>query len=150
MPNEFTNYCSHYYELINSHLKQLEHLNELLDNAPYYNGETNLSDIDAIIAYYRNAQEVKARIDETFDEMKKTERTILMIMRHFSIPPGTILRGEIPGEVSYDIWANEHDAVYVCKAEDLAPLPDDPNLIVIKLSQGFFGGERKAERKGKR
>lgn len=147
--NEFTNYCNHYYQLNELYTRQLGHLKNLSDDAPLYGGEKHLHQIDAIIAYYRDAQAVKAEADETLEEIKKTGRTILMIMQHFSIPPRTALHGEIPGELAYDVWANENGTVFIEKTADLAPEPDNPNIIVIKFSEGCFGDGKKVGKMGK-
>jgi hypothetical protein len=68
--------------------------------------------------------------------VKDAEIAILAIMQHFEIPPGTVLTGEIPGEMAYEVWADEHDNIHIIKTEDLAAAEDDANIIVIKLS-GF-------------
>jgi hypothetical protein len=134
MTSEFTSYCNLYYNLTLLLAKREERLKNLLDNAPYYYGQTRLSEMDAIISYYRDVQAYKAKKDKTFDNMMATERIILKIMRHFEIPPGTVLTGEIPGELEYEIWADENDAVYISKTKDLAPEADNANIIVIKFS----------------
>ena len=133
MTNEFTAHCSYYYQLKMLFLKRQDRLNNLLDNAPFYSGQISLSEIDAIVSYYREAQAAKAKMDKTLADMKEAERDILMFMRHFDIPPGKVLYGEIPGELEYEIWANENDAVFINKIKDLQPEPLDPNIIVIKL-----------------
>ena len=68
--------------------------------------------------------------------MKEAGRTIMAIMRHFEIPPGTVLTGEIPGEIVYEVWADEQDRVHIRKTEDLAAGEDNSNMMVNKLS-GF-------------
>lgn len=57
-------------------------------------------------------------------------------MRHFEIPPGTVLTGEIPGEMAYEVWADEQDRIQIRKTGDLVPEADNPNIIVIECS-GF-------------
>jgi hypothetical protein len=52
------------------------------------------------------------------------------------MPLGTVLTGEIPGELAYEIWANENDTLYINKAKNLAPEPDDANIMYIKLWSG--------------
>jgi len=133
MTGEFTMYGNHYYKLTLLLSKREERLQNLLNNAPCYCGQTRLSDIDAIISYYRDVQAYKAKKDKTFDNMMATERIILKIMRHFEIPPGTVLTGEIPNELEYEIWADENDAIYIIKTKNLAPEADKANIIVIKL-----------------
>ncbi|BAU54209.1 hypothetical protein [Mucilaginibacter gotjawali] len=50
------------------------------------------------------------------------------MMQHFEIPPGTVL----PGEMAYEVWADEQDSIHIRKTEDLAPEADNPNIMVIK------------------
>ena len=136
MTNEFTAYCSLYYELTMLYAAQHEQLKSLEDNAPLYQGQTRSSEIDAIMSYYRGAQAEKAKMDKTFADMQKTKQTILEIMRHFEIPPRKALTGEIPGELEYEVWAYGDDKLFIEKIRDLEPEPVDPNVMVIKLS-GF-------------
>ena len=131
--SEFTNYCNRYYELMQVLAKQQARFKRLAENAPLYSGQTNLSEVDAIISYYRDVQIAKAKIEETFNHVRATERYILMIMRHFEIPPGTILTGEIPEELEYEIWADGNDTLYITKTKDLQPEPDNPNVIWINV-----------------
>jgi len=133
MTNELTSYCNEYYNLTQQLAVREEHFKTLLDNAPLYCGQTSLSEIDAIISYHRKVNDAKAKMEETCDDMRQLERLILLFMRHFGIQPGTILTGEIPGELAYEIWANENDILYISKIEDLAPDPDDLNVIEIRL-----------------
>jgi hypothetical protein len=135
MTGEFTTHCNHYYELTKLLSRCEEHFKNLLDNAPLYCGQTSLSEVDAIISYYRKVQAAKAKIEKTADDIAEAARPILMIMRYFEIPPGTVLTGEIPGELKYEIWADEHDALYISKPKNLQPAPDNPNVITIKLWQ---------------
>ncbi len=130
---EFTIYCSRYYELTVQHAAQETNLQTQLLNAPVYNGQTLLSEIDAIISYYREVQAAKTEMDKTFDNLKITEGTILRIMRHFEIPPGTILTGEIPGELEYSLWADDNDMLHIIKTKNLAPLVAEENIITIKI-----------------
>lgn len=141
MPNEFTTYCNHYYELTQVLSRREDHHQNLLDNAPLYCGETRLSEVDAIISYYRKAQAAKAKVDKTMADMEEAARTILMIMRHFEIPPDTVLTGEIPGELTYQLWADENDRIRISHPKKLEPAPDDPNIIRIKLWQPHNGEE---------
>ena len=99
MTSEFTTQCNRYYRLRVLLSEHEEHLKNLLDNAPLYCGQTKLSEVDAIISYYRRAQTEKAKTDKILDDLTATGSIILTIMRHFEIPPGTMLTGEIPGEV---------------------------------------------------
>src|ERR1039457_5718491 len=100
MTGEFTAYSNRYYELTKLLSKREERFKNLLDNAPFYCGQTSLSEVDAIISYYRKVQAAKAKIEKTLADMREAARPILMIMRHFEIPPGTVLTGEIPGELA--------------------------------------------------
>jgi len=133
MTGEFTSHCNHYYELTEQLTAREEHFKNLLDNTPLYCGQTSLSEVDEIISYYRQVQAAKAKVDETCDEMRETERAILIYMRHFEMPPGTALTGEIPGELEYEIWANENDTIYINKTKNLTPEPDDADIIEIRL-----------------
>ncbi|HWZ22023.1 MAG TPA: hypothetical protein VNW06_05180 [Cytophagaceae bacterium] len=62
-------------------------------------------------------------------------------MQHFEIPPGTVLTGEIPGQLEYEVWADENDRVYINKTNDIAPEADNANVIVIKFSGADEGEE---------
>jgi len=139
MTGDFTAYCNDFYRLTELLASREAHFQTLVDNAPYYNGQFYLSDIDAIITYYRNAQAAKAKIDSTFADLKEAERNILLIMRHFDIPPGTVLIGEIPGELTYEIWVNEHDAIFINKIKEHIPDPDGPEIMVFKFTLGGDG-----------
>ncbi len=141
MTSEFTAHCNHYYNLTQLLFKRHDRFENLLNNAPLYSGQTRLSEVDAIINYYREVQAYKAKMEKTMDDMKKTERIILMIMRHFEIPPGTVLTGQIPGEVEYELWANKNDMVYVHKTKDLQAEEKNPNSITIKLWRAGDGEE---------
>jgi hypothetical protein len=133
MNGEFNGYCCRYYNLKQLLDEQNEYLIDLLNNSPLYAGQTSINEIDDILKYYRKVQRVKARLDDTVDAMQNTERTILMIMQHFEIPPGTVLNGEVPEEVEFEIWADDTDAIHVRKTKDLAPPVDDKNIIRIKV-----------------
>lgn len=43
------------------------------------------------------------------------------------------MTGEIEGELEYEVWYDGEDNLYVIKTKDLAPLPDDENIITIKI-----------------
>jgi len=141
MTGEFTTCCNEYYTLTVRLEKRQARLKHLLVNIPLYCGQTSLNEIDEIISYYRDVQAAKAKVDETCDEMRATEADILMFMRHFDMPPGTILNGEIPGELAYEIWSNENDTIYINKTKNLAPEPDDANIMYIKFWSGDNGEE---------
>jgi len=72
-------------------------------------------------------------MDNTADDRSATERVILAIMRHFEIPPRTVLTGEIPEVLEYELWADENDALHIIKTQSLQPEPDNPNVIEIKV-----------------
>ena len=133
MTGEFTAFCTRYYQLTQLLSKREERFNNLLANAPLYSGQTNLSQIDEIISYYREVQTAKAKMDKTADDKSATERVILAIMQHFEIPPGTTLTGEIPNELEYELWADENDALHIIKTKSLQPEPDNSNVIEIKV-----------------
>jgi len=136
MTNEFTAACNYYYQLKLLLSDVEEYFQNLLDNAPLYCGQTRLSEVDAIIGYYRAVQAEKAKMDKMAENVKEAGRTILAIMQHFEIPPGTVLTGEIPGEMAYEVWADDQDRVHIRKTGDLAVEEENPNIIVIKCS-GF-------------
>jgi hypothetical protein len=141
MTAEFTTWCSHYYHLTQLLEKCNERFKILLADAPPYTSQRNLSDLDAIIACNRKAQAAKAKADKTFKELTETGRTILMIMQYFEIPPRTVLTGEIPGEMEYEVWANDKDQVFIGKIRDLPQEAHDPNMIYIKAWNGSKGDE---------
>jgi hypothetical protein len=136
MTNEFTAWCNYYYQFSMLLSEVEEHFINLLNNAPLYCGQTRLSEVDALIGYYRAVQAEKAKMDKMAEQVNEAGRTILAMMRHFEIPPGTVLTGEIPGEMAYEVWADEQDRIRISKTEDLAPEVDDADIIVIKFS-GF-------------
>ncbi len=140
MPNVLNYFCSSYYKLFQLVLKRQERLQYLIDNAPEYSGETSIDEIDAIINYYQKGQAYKAKYDETYKEFKETGEDILKVMQHFSIPPETILTGQIPHELEYEVVADENDMVYIYKTKDLAPAEDNPNIMVIKVWNWETGG----------
>lgn len=141
MTTEFTAWCSQYYHLTILFSERCERFKTLLDNAPPYTRQNSLSDIDAMISYDRKVQAAKAKGDKTFKELTETGRIILKIMRHFEIPPRTVLIGQIPGELEYEIWANEKDQVFIGKIRDLPQEAHDPNIIRIKCWNGDKGEE---------
>lgn len=130
MTGEFTTTCTQYYHLTKLFSERNEHFQNLLDNAPPYTRQSNLSDLDAIITYNRKVQAAKA--DKTFKDLTETGRTILKMMQYFEIPPRRVLTGQIPGELEYEIWANEKDEIFIGKIRDLPQEPLDPNIILIK------------------
>ena len=136
MTTEFTTWCSHYYQLTNLFAKHNERFQNLLDNAPSYTGQNNLSDLDAIISYNRKVQAAKAKADKTFKDLTETSRTILAMMRYFEIPPRTVLTGQIPNELEYEVWANDKDQVFIGKIRDLPQEAANPNIMYFKCWNG--------------
>jgi hypothetical protein len=136
MTNEFTAWCNYYYQFTMLLSEIEEYFINLLNNAPLYYGQTRLSEVDVIIDYHRAAQAELLRLHKMREDVKEAEIAILTIMQHFEIPTGTVLTGEIPGEMAYEVWADEQDRIHISKTEDLAAEEDDADVIVIKLS-GF-------------
>lgn len=138
-PDEFTTMCTWYYKLTTRYKKRLAHLNALVENAPVYkldehNWRTNLTEIDAIMKYYYHAQIKKAELDKIAEDMRAVEQDILYVMKFFGIPAFYPLTCQIPGVLEFELWADDHGAIYIRKTADLEPevLPD--NVIVIKTS----------------
>jgi len=73
-------------------------------------------------------------VDKTMDELHKTAKIIMTIMRYFEIPPDTVLHGMIEEEAEFKIWADETDQVHIEKTKQLAREPDAANVITIRLS----------------
>jgi len=122
MNGEFNGFCSQYYNLTQLLAEQQEHFNTLLDNALPYTGQTNINELDAIIKCNRKIQKAKKRADDTADELRNTEHTILMVMEYFGIPPYTRLTGEVTEQLLFEIWADDSDTVHIKKIKDLVPL----------------------------
>jgi len=139
MTGEITAWCNQYYHLTKLFSQRNEQFKNLLHNAPPYTSQRSLSDLDAIISYNRKVQAAKAKADKTFKDLTDTGRTILKMMQYFEIPPRTILTGIIPGELEYEVWANEKDEVFIGKIRDLPQEEIDPNVIVIKTWDGKKG-----------
>jgi len=133
MNGEFNSCCSHYYHLTQQLAKEQAYLQKFLDNAPYYSGETQLSEIDYIIRYYYKTQAVKAAIDKTMARLNKTTTAILYFMRFFNIPPDTKLCGTIEEELEFEIWADDTDQIHTKKIKDLKPI-EEPNTITIRIA----------------
>ena len=136
MYTNFTTICNRYYYLIQQLRARYAILKDMEDNAPVYSGQVALTEIDDIINYYSQGRMAKEQVDQTLAEVKKTESTILAIMRQFEIPPGKVLYGEIPGELEYEIWANKHGRLYINKIKTIEPEPEKPNVITIRLNMG--------------
>jgi hypothetical protein len=139
MNGEFNGICSYYYRLTKLLEQREEHFQNLLANAQPYKGETKLSELDALIEYNRGVLQAKADTEKTASDMRETERIILIIMQYFEIPPGTILKGEIPEEIEFEIWADDNDTVYITKTKDLIPPVDEENIIKIKFASILSG-----------
>ncbi|ASU34943.1 hypothetical protein [Mucilaginibacter xinganensis] len=132
MTNEFTTYCSHYYHLTRLFEARNQHFNNLLNDAPPYTRQNKVSDLDAIISYNRKVHAAKAKADKTFKDLTETGHTILAIMQYFDIQPRAVLTGQVPGEMEYEVWANEKGQVFIGKIRDLPKEPDNPNMIHLK------------------
>ncbi|MEO6849691.1 MAG: hypothetical protein ABI203_04110 [Mucilaginibacter sp.] len=133
MNGEFNGFCSHYYTLTQILAQQDEYLENLLNHAMHYAGQTRLSDLDDIIKCYRKIQRAKERRDKTFDDLQTTQQTILYLMQYFNIAPGTVLTGEVTDEVEFEIWEFEADTLHVKKTKDLVPPVDEGNSITIRF-----------------
>jgi hypothetical protein len=136
MYGEFTTFCHRFYKLNQKMLATERIFNELLNNAPMYAGETNVNQIDDIIHNYRNVQAAKAEADKAVADLLKVERQILLVMRHFDIPNGLVLEGEIPDVMQFKIAADENDRIHILKTKTLTPEEDEPNIIRIRLNWG--------------
>jgi hypothetical protein len=134
MNGEFNGICSYYYRLTQLLDERETNFRDLLDNAKPYNGETNLSELDAMIQYNRGVLKAKTDAEKTASDMRETERIILLIMQYFEIPPGTKLKGEVIEELEFEIWADENDAIYISKTKDLVAPIDEENIMRIKFS----------------
>jgi hypothetical protein len=139
MTAEFISHCNHYFQLTQLLAKRRERLQKLLDNAPYYCGKTSLNELYAIVCHCRKAQVLNAKVEKTLNEVKATGRMVRMIMRHFEIPPGAVPAGEIPGELTYQVRADEYDELYISKPKQLAPRQDHFKGLVIKLRRSGDG-----------
>ena len=136
MTGELAAYSICYYRLSKLFSEQNERFQNLLQAAPPYTGQSSISDLDVIITSNRKVQAAKAKADKTFKDLTETGHTILKMMQYFEIPPRTVLTGEIPGELEYEIWANENDDVFIGKIRDLPQEAVNPNVIVIKCWNG--------------
>jgi len=134
MEGEFTNFCKRYYELLlQVEEKEMRFFN-LLDNALPYTGQTDVSELDAIIHCNRRIQKIRATADDVIEAKQETEDTILKILEYFEIPPNTRLTCEVPGEYVLILWVDEENTVYCSKIRDLAPLEVDENIITIPVT----------------
>jgi hypothetical protein len=134
MEGEFTNFCKRYYELLlQVEEKEMRFLN-LLDNALPYTGQTDVSELDAIIHCNRRIQKVRSTADDVIEAKQETEDTILKILEYFEIPPNTRLTCEVPGEYELKVWADDENTVHCYKTKDLAPLEVDEHIITIPFT----------------
>ena len=134
MNGEFNRICSYYYRLKKLLEAREANFQNLLANAQPYKGETKLSELDALIEYNRSVLQAKADSEKTAVDMRAAESIILVIMQYFGIPPFTKLKGEIPEELEFEIWADDNETVYITKTKDLVPPPDEENIIRIKFA----------------
>jgi hypothetical protein len=139
MNGEFNGICNYYYRLTKLLEAREEHFQNLLANAQPYRGETKLSELDALIAYNREVHQAKAESEKTAADMREAEGRIMGMMQYFGIPPLTKLKGEITEELAFEIWADDNDTIFISKTKDLAPLPDEENIIRIKFASSLSG-----------
>ena len=123
MNSEFTAWCNDYYKLRQQLIAEDLHYEYLLHNAPPYTGQSNLQQLDAILKHNREVKAANAKLDKTFKETIAAQDTVVAIMKFFEMPPNTRLTGQIPGELEYEIWADQHGALYTRKIKDLQPEP---------------------------
>ena len=134
MEGEFTNFCKRYYELL-LQVEEKEHrFIDLLDNALPYTGQTDISELDAIIHCNRRIQKIRSIADDVIEAKQETEDIILKILEYFEIPPNTRLTCEIPGLYELIVWADGENTVHCYKTHDLAPLEEDENIITIPFT----------------
>lgn len=138
MEGEFTSYCRQYYSLQQLLAQQETQFNTLLANALPYTGQTNITELDAIIKCNRKVQQARAEADNTIAEKRQTEQVILQIMAYFEVSPNTELTCEIPGEAELMLWADEENDLYCIKTKDLAPLEDDLDIITIHMNDNRY------------
>jgi len=136
MDGQFTYYCKLFYDQMLKLFKQENRFELLLEFALPYTGQTTVSELDEILNCNDYIQKARARADETRKALFETEKIIIKIMDHFEIPPETKLYCQVPGEVELMLYRKENNRVYMFKERDLAPLPGNENMIVIKLSNG--------------
>lgn len=139
MNGEFNGICSYYYRLTQLLEAREANFQNLLANAQPYKGETQLSELDALIEYNRSVLQAKADSEKTAADMHEAESIILVIMQYFEIPPLTKLKGEIAEEIEFEIWADDNDTINIIKTKDLARLPDEENIITIKFASSLSG-----------
>lgn len=141
MTGEFNGYCSHYYTTTQLLEEQEERLNKLLNNAPMYTGQTTLNEVDTILKHYRKIELIQTKIEELTEELEKTGQTILMVMQYLDIQPHTVLTGQIPEQVEFEIWADTNDTMYTRKVRDLAPPANENNILRIKICNSRNGNK---------
>lgn len=130
MTGEFTAACTGYYRLEERLAAREQRFQQLLAAALPYTGQTLLSELDAIIACNREVQQALADVEETQAQLRETQCLILKMMRYFEIPPNTRLIGEIPGELEFELWADEQDNIHCRKTRHLQP---DGNTTIIRI-----------------
>jgi hypothetical protein len=134
MEGEFTNFCKQYYELLQQVEEKEHRFIDLLDNALPYTGQTNISELDAIIRSNRRIQKVRSLADDVIEAKQETGDTILQILEYFEIPINTKLTCEVPGLYELRVWADEENTVHCYKIKDLAPLEEDEDIITIPFT----------------
>jgi len=138
MTTELTDACNHYYNLKDQLATHELILQNLLDDALLYIGQTDLSEIDAIISHLRDVEAAQAEVNKTQAEMSRTTQTIVKLMKLVGIPTGLQLKGVIPYELEYTICIDEKATIHISKIKYLEPEPYDPNVIIVKNSDGSY------------
>jgi len=123
MTGEFSNLCARFYRLKTQVFAQDNYLKQLLANEPPGSNLHNTGKPDNSIGKTRKYQAAKAKFDDIYKKYEKVADDILVIMTHFNIPRMAIITGEIPGELTYEVWANQKNEVYIVKSKDLQPEP---------------------------
>lgn len=136
MNGEFTAACANYYRL-NQKLSEEEeeeaYFQNLLQNAIPHTGQTKLAELDQVIACNRKVQQTRDDVDQVQQQLREAEALIMKMMQYFEMPPNTILTGIVPGEMEFEIWADEQDTLHCHKTIDLDPPIEGPNIITIKF-----------------
>jgi hypothetical protein len=139
MKEEFSAACTSYYRHTGILADRETYFQTLLNAAPAYTGETDLADLDQIIGYNSTVQQARADVEETQATLRELQAIILKMMEYFELPPGTRLKGAIPGELEFEIIADDQGTLYCKKTKDLKPLVEDPNFITINLCNENYG-----------
>jgi hypothetical protein len=136
MTNEFTALCAQYYRLTTRFEMAYKRYKNLSDNAPLYSGQHSINELNDLMSYSRTLETARTKGAKIFKDLTETAQTIVAIMRSFGIPPRTVLLGEIPGEIEFELWTHETGGVVINKLRDLPKEPENPNMIYIKCWNG--------------